>query len=405
MRISVRRGELAMKRPLFLIPLAALLIASPIACRRHSPMDASKFNVEVIDGVRTIHNHAAQVEDASAVRLDFVGKIGELKNAEEKNLLYDPVDAARLSNGDILVLERNGCSVKRFNRDHEFVSSFGRKGQGPGDFQFPFSLRLNPSKNRLYVADYKISSFLLNGKYEGGFKPQKISGGMGGGSINELYRTSGLAVLSGSRVILPSPTSMGTDSGEHKLLSVYDEKGAPIRSFGAVKRFDAPELTLNANVAYFTCDEDDNVYVAYAFQNRIDKYSPDGKTIFSADRPLPYPVRIEMKTIVMKSGALEREFPWPSVTSVTKGIYIGPKNRVWVLTLLRQPNKFGGFDDEKDFSRCYEFEVFDAQGVFLFKVPIPNVGFDNVSLSDDRIFFIDSRTEACVYEYRIAEKP
>ncbi len=336
------------------------------------------------------------------MKLELIGKIGELESEAEKDILYDPVDAARLSNRDILILEGNGCTVKRYNKDHEFISSFGQKGQGPGDFISPFFLRLNIKRNKLYVADNKISWFLLDGRYEGSFKPKKVR--TGGSSISAQYRTSGMAVLSGLRVVLPSDTSTWEDSGEHKLLSVYDKTGTIIRSFGAVKHYDDPKLTLNANIAYFTNDTNDNIFVAYAFQNKIDKYSQDGKMIFSADRYLPYKLKNELKAVLFKSGPLEREFLWPSVTSVTKGICLDQKNRIWVLTFLKQPNKFGGFDNEENLTQCYEFDVFDSSGILLFKVPFPNVRFNNISIYDDRIYLIDSQNEACVHEYRIVEK-
>ena len=276
-----------MKRLNFLIPIAVLISGLLIACHKDSSIDTSLFTVEVIDDVRYIHNHAPQLGDTSAAKLELIGKIGKLEGKQEKDILYDPMDAARLSNGDILILERGGCTVKRYNKNHEYVSSFGQKGQGPGDFLSPFCLRLNLSRNKLYVADSKISVLSLDGSYEDGFKPEII----GGSSIHAQYKTSGMVVLSGSLVILPSHPSKWLDSGEHNLLSIYDKTGSIICSFGAVKPYDNPLLTLNANIVNFTKDNKDNIYVAYAHQNRISKYSPDGKMIFSTDRYLPYEIK------------------------------------------------------------------------------------------------------------------
>jgi len=352
-----------MKRLIHVALIVALISILLIVCRKDSSIDTSLFTVEVIDDVRYVHNHAPQFGDTPGVELELIGKIGKLEGKQEKDILYDPVDAARLSNGDILILEGSGCTVKQYNKDHEYISSFGQKGQGPGDFLSPFCLRLNLSRNKLYVADSKISMLSLDGRYEDGFKPEII----GGSSIHEQYKTSCMAVLSGSRVILPSHHSMWVDSGEHKLLSIYDKKGTIIRSFGAVKLYDNPLLTLNANIVYLTKDNKDNIYVAYAHQNRISKYSPDGKMIFSADRYLPYEVKNEVKAVLFKSGDMEREFSWPSVSSVTKGINIDHKNRIWVLTFLKQPNKFLTFDDEENLTDCYEFDVFDSDGILLFK--------------------------------------
>jgi hypothetical protein len=388
-----------MKR-LFFIPLIAVLVCvSMTVCRRGSSIDTSLFTVEEIDGVRYIHNHAPQMGDTPGAKLELVGQIGKLEGKEEKDILYDPIDAARLSNGDILILERDGSCVKRYNKDHEYVSSFGQKGQGPGDFVYPFCLRLSSERDKLIIAGSKISILSLDGSYEGGFKPERI----GGSSVHEEYRTSGMAVLSGLRVILTSPPSMWLDSGDPKLLSIYDRTGSGIRSFGYVKRYDNPELTLIANVVFFATDKKDNVYIAYSHQNRISKYSSDGQWVFSADRTLPYEVKNEVKVEIFKSGNMEREIAWPSGSSVTKGISIDHKNRIWVLTFLKQPNRFLTFDEDEDLTDCYEFDVFDPDGILLFKVPFPNTRFTNFSIYDDRLYLIDSQDESCVYEYRIVE--
>jgi hypothetical protein len=194
------------------------------------------------------------------------------------------------------------------------------------------------------------------------------------------------------------------DSGENRLLSVYDIKGRGLCSFGTVKLYDDSHLTVNANIVYFRADSDDNIYVAYAHQNRIDKYSADGKLIFSADRPLPYEVKNVLKVEVFKSGDMEREFSWPSVSSVARGVGVDHKNRIWILTFLKQPNKFLTFDEGEKISDFYVFEVFDPDGILLFRVPFPDVLVDRFSIYDDRLYLVDSQHESCVYEYRIVEK-
>ena len=400
--ICVREEDYAMKtRILYLSLIFALISISLASCRNDSSIDSSLFAVEVIDGVRYVHNHKAQRGDRPGARLELLGIIGKLEAEQEKDILYDPVDAARLSNGDILILEGRGSTVKRYDKNHEYISAFGQKGQGPGDFVYPFCLRLNRGRDKLFIAHSRISRFSPDGNYEGGFKPEVISAF---GFVGEQYRTSGMAVLSGSRVILPSHPSMWLDSGEHKLLSVYDKTGTIIRSSGAVKLYDDPALTLNANIVNFASDNDDNIYIAYAYQNRISKYSPEGTMVFSADRPLPYEVKNVTVVEVFRSGNIERELPRPSVSSVTKGVYLDFKNRLWVLTFLKQPNRFLTFDETENWTDCFEFEVFDSDGILLFNAAFPNVRFDNFSIYDDRVYLIDSQHESCVYEYKIVEE-
>jgi hypothetical protein len=299
-----------MKRVALFVLLAAWMSVLVTACRTDAPVDTSKITIEILEGVRHIHNHAPQLESSSPVRLELIGKIGELEGKEDKDILYDPVDAARLPNGDILILEGSACTVKRYNKNHEFISSFGQKGLGPGDFISPYSLRLNRKKNKLYVADSQISLFSLDGRFIDSFRPARARLS-GGSSITQQYRTAGMALLSGSYVILPSDTSGWEDAGGRKLLSVYDEGGTIIRSFGSVKQFDDPHMTLNANIVFFSTDSEDNCYIVYAYQNRIDKYSRDGKIVFSSDRHLPYEIKNEMRELVFTSGPIKQVMSWP----------------------------------------------------------------------------------------------
>jgi len=379
--------------PLILASVAVLLYSC--GCRGPS-IDPSLFTVEEFGGIRWVHNHGAQSGYNSDLKLELLGRIGKLDGIDDKDMLFDPVDAVRLPGGDILILEGRGCTVKRYDRSHEYLSSFGKSGQGPGDLMNPFAIRVE--ENRMYVAGRTVSVFTQDGVYVDGFRPPVI---MRFGSIGAQYSTSGMAVLSGSRVVLPSHPSEWLDSRENRLLSVFDMDGGISRAFGAFKPYASPELTLNANIVYFTADRSDNVYIAYAHQNIVAKYSPEGEMVFSADRVLPYDIQNVIKVEVFKSGDMEREFPWPSVSSVSRGIHIDHKERIWVLTFLKQPDKFMSFGKGANPTECYEFDIFDSDGILLFKIPFPNVRFDNYSLCGDRIYLIDSSVDSCVYEYRI----
>ena len=392
-----------MKRPGLIIALAVWVSGVAGSCRSQPPVDASKFSVEVLEGVRHIHNHAPQLEGVPLVRLELAGKIGELEGREEKDILYDPVDAARLPNGDVLILEGDGCTVKRFNGHDQLVSSFGGKGLGPGDLISPYRLGLNIKKDLIYIAeDRRVSWFRIDGRFVGSFKCRAAR--LGGGSISQRYRTSGMSLLSDAHIILPADVSLWEEAGAEALLTVFDGQGTAVRSFGAVTRYDDPQMTLNANIVYFAADQNDACYVAFAHQNRLDKYTKDGKLLFSADRRLPYEIRNEMKDEVFTSGAMKQVFSWPSVTSVAKGISVDRKGRVWVLTFLIQPNRFGGFDNQPDFSLCYRFDVFDPQGILQFTVIPPPVKFSGFSICDDRMYLVDPGDESCVYEYRILDR-
>ncbi|MEN6560154.1 MAG: hypothetical protein ABFD52_05200 [Acidobacteriota bacterium] len=390
-----------MKRSALIVALSLWTSAAATACRPGNPGDASKFTVEIIDGIKYVHNHAPQVEASSSPRLELLGKIGALEGREDKDVLYDPADAARLPNGDILVLERGGCAVKRFNERYELVSSFGRKGLGPGDLVSPYLMRLNPAGDLIYIADSRISRFRTDGTFVDSFRPVE-AGATNGSSITEDFRTSGLAVLSSGRVVLPGDASVWSEPRQRHLLSVYDQGGSVARAFGEIRPYDNVEMSLNANVVHFAAGAGDDCFVAYAHQNRIDRYSAEGTLRLSADRPLPYEIKNVMRDTLFASGSVQHVFSWPSVTSVAGGAAIDGKNRLWVLTFLLQPDKFGRFPGVDDWSRCYRFDVFDADGLLMFSVPAPESRFNGFSITGDRMYLIDSIHESCVYEFLIA---
>ena len=79
-----------------------------------------------------------------------------------------PADVAVAPNGDIFVVDGHGNNrVVKFNKDGEFVMSWGEAGTGPGQFNEPHSVAFD-SQGRLFVGDRvneRIQVFDQNGQY------------------------------------------------------------------------------------------------------------------------------------------------------------------------------------------------------------------------------------------------
>ena len=77
-------------------------------------------------------------------------------------------DVAVAPNGDIFVVDGHGNNrVVKFNKDGEFVMSWGEAGTGPGQFNEPHSVAFD-SQGRLFVGDRvneRIQVFDQNGQY------------------------------------------------------------------------------------------------------------------------------------------------------------------------------------------------------------------------------------------------
>jgi DNA-binding beta-propeller fold protein YncE len=80
---------------------------------------------------------------------------GEWHEYGHLRLFNEPNEAVVGPSGDVFVLQGHGkgeSQVLKFDRDGNFIKSFGRKGKGPGEFDLPHSLVFD-AKGLLYIAD------------------------------------------------------------------------------------------------------------------------------------------------------------------------------------------------------------------------------------------------------------
>ena len=64
-----------------------------------------------------------------------------------------PTDVAVAQNGDVFVTDGHGNNrVVKFSHDGAFITAWGRKGTGPGEFDLPHTIAID-SRGRLFVGD------------------------------------------------------------------------------------------------------------------------------------------------------------------------------------------------------------------------------------------------------------
>jgi hypothetical protein len=83
-------------------------------------------------------------------------------------LLFEPRDIAVSKNGNIYVLDSKDCKIKCFSPQGKFLFSFGREGEGPGEFSPDASTLKILKDGNIYLIDNglrRITIFSLDGKY------------------------------------------------------------------------------------------------------------------------------------------------------------------------------------------------------------------------------------------------
>jgi hypothetical protein len=192
-----------------------------------------------------------------------------------------------------------------------------------------------------------------------------------------------------------------------------------LKEFGDM--FDYRENVTNevGNSAFFEVDRNDNIYLSFYYQNRIEKYSPDGRFIWKADRVLNFGTEpIEKGRLAVT--ATSQKFFSPKMNRCSNGIAVDERSRVWALTLNRQINKeeeiihymsgdqagvtkktIGNTDLRT--TDMYKLEIFAPDGILLGEIPLNHFA-DSIRVLGDSLFLFDRDRGVKYYQYKIIEK-
>lgn len=342
------------------------------------------YTVETIDGVRHVDNFDPLWGDEPKVTIEFVKNIGELGERDENYQFYKIKDIARDNDGNFYVLDAGNYRVQKFDKNWNYLATFGRRGQGPAELLNPWSIDLDTGGN-IYVFDpgnRRIQIFSPAGKDNGTIRI------VDSGTSTNMYVLGSGSILIGLKLI--------------------DREGNLIHEF--VK----PDPSKKApgsdnNSAMFSVDKNENIYLAYGLKNGIEKHSLDGQIIFRIERDLDYDIKEAEYNLNPDSPGFGRFTQLP--VYVSRGIAIDNKGRIWVCTLKKQPKSrdTDNMINEEIYIKelttaadLLELEIFSTEGILLGRIPLSINAF-MMKIFDDRIYFSDFEG-VNLYEYKILEK-
>ena len=349
--------------------------------------------VDIIDGVRHIHNNAPQWGDETKIELEFVQEIGSLEATDENYIMWKISDVCRDSDGNIYIINSGDCRIQKFNADGEYMATIGRKGEGPGEFKSsPVNLTFAPNEELYVGVNYDFIVLDKAGKELRRYRQETD------------IRPSQCWLLPGGRMIiggkfgmvglLSDAQRMSFDYENFPLFFICDLEGKVVHSFGK------PDVIINPKSSDYyivadapvAVDGAGNIYITYRYKNLIEKRDADGNILFAADRKLNYEVT-EVNDVMNAPN------------TVSMGIAVDHKNRIWILTFVSQPENWKTlFDSESSLiEKSYAvFEVFDDESILLGSLPLPEDIF-LFRIFDDRLLIVDP-DRVSVSEYKIVEK-
>ncbi len=304
------------------------------------------------------------------------------------------------------ILDSGNNRIQKLNSEGKFIKSIGRPGQGPEEFRFPCSIDID-DHGHLYVFDsgnLRIQVLNSEGKTEKTLKFTTYAQNL----IRSLK--SGLLVMGvnyGLRALMEKKKLP-------KFIEVVDWDGNVKDAFGEMRDYKDLNVNSHANRFYLDLDPEENICLSFMWQNRIEKYSPEGTLLWRADRILNY------GTEVIDRGFIRRDekgtaIQAPTMNMVSSGVSVDGQGRIWVITLNRQMSKeemgstlsVGGVVRERiepkiEKMDIYKLEVYSPDGILLGGIPL-NHHAHGIRIFGD-ILFIWERNTPTYYQYKILEK-
>ena len=343
------------------------------------------YTVEIIDGIRHIHNISPAWGDEPKVELEFVQKIGDLDSEDDNYALFNPSGIVRDTAGNIYIVDSGNYRVQKFDRDGTYLLTIGRQGQGPGEFAYPVSIVFD-SKGNLLILDLRNNRI------------QKYSvDGDNLGSIRINSRSAFFSVFSTGEIVIPTSAER-TEKDLFSLFLILDSQGKIINEIGEPIG-NTPSISRTQR--FLDIDEQDNVFISFMNENRIEKYTKNGDKVFRTDRPLNYavPEGLSMQIVTTPDGETF-EMPYPTI--VSQGIQVDSRGRIWDMT-LREQFTLDGSDLAAPPKYSIDLNIFDKNGILLGLISVDR-SFVLFKIVDDRLFMVDSFETMAIYEYKIVEK-
>ncbi|MBN1938245.1 MAG: NHL repeat-containing protein, partial [Candidatus Aminicenantes bacterium] len=338
-----------------------------------------------------VHNGSKGLwDDAPRLKLVFREMLGG--EDDDNYLFYGPEGLASDSAGNVYVLDARNHRVQVFDSRLKFLRSFGRKGQGPGDLGRPECIDVDAS-GHVFIGDPgngRIAVFDPEGKW---LRAIPLP------STNIIFR-----VMRNGDLLLRNPNldgGRGLGKSRVPLFRILDRDGNKKTEIGQGAYFEKFPFSTGGNRSLMAMDGDGNAYMAFLFQNKICKYGPDGRLLFTADRTLPKDKLID-KALDMYS-------------TINTALDVDSKGRVWVVTCTRkwgkgdllQKGMLGGElvisgDRTRTKTDLYEIQIFGPDGVLLQKIPLAHF-CDYMKIVGDTAYLLDMDRLGQFYVYRIEE--
>ena len=331
-----------MKR--FFLFLLFLILFFNFSCKKQN-----KIIVKNIDGVQVIFNPKNPVYiEGIPNKLTLKEELTIGGENKEEYIFSRIIDIAVDDMERIYAADAREGHIKIFDKNGNYIKTIGKKGKGPGEFYFIFSLQITP-KNELVVYDIgnrRVSFFNLNGEFI-----KSVSSGKVWALRCKIDSKGNFVVTEGVSDPKNSRYELKKFDSNFNLIKVMGQSPYPSPdAFNPFMPFDQWVLT-----------ENDYIFYAYPENYEIKIFDPSCKLIKKIVKEYePVEITEEEKKEAMKRAVFRGiKFAFSKYHSAFQRFSIDDEGRIFVRTWEKT-------EDGKN----YYYNIFDPEGRYIAKIPL-----------------------------------
>ncbi len=375
----------------------ALLVVTAVlvSCSGSDPEWGGEIVVE--EGVPHVYNPDTPIwglETRPLVEREVLGA----PDAADDEIFISPVTVIVGPDGTRYVLDSRDARIARFDRLGGYLGSFGRSGDGPGEFRAPTDMALLPDGS-LAVVDFellRLSLFDLNGRFLDSASLRLTPGQVKARSDGRLY-VHGQA----RQLVVSMNISLSDPEEEPALLDVVTTGGERVGGVGKMEEYEGLMLGQWMNRVYLGVTSGDSLVVNYLGTDQLKVYGPDGALARVVHRNLPFePVEAREESNVSPDGYISMSFQFDLLST---GLAVSPDGSFWAVVLpVTATDRREGIEEGDEIPQQYAIDLFDRTGRWLGRHPLGE-GFGSGVLDwwEDGLYLLNPMGDATVRRFEL----
>jgi len=352
-----------------IILLIAILFLFAVSCTKAKISEKVEWKgkIEYENGVKVIKNPAEPVYGEILFELEENLSIG--REDDDNYMFYRPRKIDTDDQGNIYILERGNYRIQKFDLNGQYLQTIGQKGQGPGEFERPYSFFL-AKNNNIYVSEgRKIQIFNSEGEFVR--------------SIPVSNLTTNFSVTPDEYIF--AVVLITTEEERNRSVIKMDSKGKIIKTiaqFADVKRVRRKSkgggiMTFSIGHSYtpslyFSQLANDKMLYAHSSEYSLFQINLEGDLELIIKKEEPYhPISQKEKSKIYE-GFSELEEQWPKGV-VEEAVQFPPHRPFFnrVLTDERGRIYVRRVKPVHEEDETVEFDIFSRDGYYLYKTNLP----------------------------------